>query len=222
MKIILTVTTGVLAVGVTLYSGLMHGRIRHEFGLGRDLTEQTRLVESLPKSFGVLSDGRPAWVLAGEPKRMADEVVQLLECAGHFQASYRSTLRPEWIVQVLLMVGPSGPLLVHSPGVCYPAAGNVKIGEVDVLKLRSEEGRVLELRVMHFTRPNLDGVTLRVGYTFSNGYDWESPTNVRQYFAGEPFLYKLQLQTMLPSGYELTEDQDPISEFAKHFHMPLE
>ena len=221
MKITLTLIAGVMAVGITLYSGLLHGRIRHEFGLGQDLTEQTRYVESLPKSFGALSDGRPAWVSAGEPKQMADEVVQLLECVGHFQAAYRSTLHPNWIVQVLLMVGPSGPLLVHSPGVCYPAAGNVKIGEDEVLKFRSAKGSIFELRVMNFTRSNLDGTKLRVGYTFSNGQNWENPIDARRHFAGEPFLYKLQFQTMLPSDHEIIEDQDPIRDFARHFHVPL-
>ena len=79
-------------------------RIRHEFGLGQDLTEQVGLITSLPSEFGQTEDGRPAWVMVGEPKPMADEVVEMLECAGHYQAAYRSTLHPEWLVQLLVMV----------------------------------------------------------------------------------------------------------------------
>ena len=78
MKIVLTLLIGMLAIGATLYSGLLHGRIRHEFGFGQDLTEQVSLVESLPSEFGQTEDGRPAWIRVGEPQPLAEEVVELL------------------------------------------------------------------------------------------------------------------------------------------------
>ena len=101
MKIVLTLLVVMMAIGATLYSGLLHGRIRHEFGLGQDLTEQVRLITSLPSEFGQTADGRPAWIRSGDPKPLGDEVVEMLECAGHYQAAYRSTLHPEWLVQLL-------------------------------------------------------------------------------------------------------------------------
>ena len=57
MKIVLTLLVVMMAIGATLYSGLLHGRIRHEFGLRQELTEQVRLVESLPSEFGRTVDG---------------------------------------------------------------------------------------------------------------------------------------------------------------------
>ena len=110
MKTVVTLLCGILSIGATLYSGLLHGRIRHELGLGQDLTKQVRLVESLRPEFGQTEDGRPAWVMVGERKKLTDEVVNLLECAGYYQVAYQSTLHPEWVVQLLVMVGPSGPL----------------------------------------------------------------------------------------------------------------
>ena len=219
MKIVFTLLVSTIAIGATLYSGLLHGRIRHEFGLGQDLTEQVRLLKSLPSEFGQTEDGRPAWIRAGEPKRMNDEVVDLLECAGHYQAAYRSTLHPEWLVQLLVMVGPSGPLLVHSPDVCYPASGNTFLSGPDLLKVQTASGKNQELQVMMFKQGRLEGRKVRVGYAFSDGGVWENPKNARREYAGAPFLFKLQLHTMLRSDHQLTEDQDPLAEFLRHFHL---
>ena len=219
MKIVLTLLIGMMAIGATLYSGLLHGRIRHEFGLGQDLTEQVGLITSLPSEFGQTEDGRPAWVMVGEPKPMADEVVEMLECAGHYQAAYRSTLHPEWLVQLLVMVGPSGPLLVHSPDVCYPASGNKFLSGPEFLKVQAASGKDQALQVMMFKQRKLEGRQVRVGFAFSEGGEWNGPSNARLEYAGAPFLYKLQLHTTLPGDYELTEDQDPLAEFMRHFQM---
>ena len=219
MKIVLTLLIVTTAIGATLYSGLLHGRIRHEFGLGQDLTEQVRLVTSLPSEFGQTEDGRPAWIRDGDPKPMAVEVVEMLECAGHYQAAYRSTLHPEWLVQLLVMVGPSGPLLIHSPDVCYPASGNTFLSGPEFLKVQTASGRNQALQVMMFKQGKLEGRKVRVGFAFSEGGVWGSPQNARREYAGAPFLYKLQLHTTLPSDYQLTEDQDPLAEFMRHFHL---
>ena len=219
MKIVLTLFIGMLAIGVTVYSGLLHGRIRHEFGLGQDLTEQASLVESLPSEFGQTEDGRPAWIRVGEPKNMDEEVVEMLECAGYYQAAYRSTLHPEWLVQLLVMVGPSGPLLIHSPDVCYPASGNTFLSGPEFVNQQTADGQDRELQVMMFKQRKLEGRKVRVGFAFSEGENWSSPLNARRVYAGAPFLYKLQLHTTLPSDYQLTEDQDPLADFIRHFHL---
>lgn len=219
MKIVLTLLVVMMAIGATLYSGLLHGRIRHEFGLGQDLTEQVRLVESLPSEFGQTEDGRPAWIRVGEPKPMGDEVVEMLECAGYYQTAYRSTLHPEWLVQLLLLVGPSGPLLVHSPEACYPAAGNAFLSGPDLVNEQTPDGEDRELQVMMFKQKKLEGREVRVGFAFSEGEKWSSPQNARRVYAGAPFLFKLQLHTVLPTGSQVTEGQDPLAEFIRHFQM---
>ena len=219
MKIIITTILGVLAIGATVYSGVQHGKIRHTNGFGQDLTEQVRLVESLPAKFGETEDGRPAWVMVGERKQLSDEVVELLECAGHYQASYRSTLHPEWIVQLLVMVGPSGPLTTHRPEACYPAAASQLISGPDRLEVKLPEGRSFELQATMFKQRRLEGFIARVGYAFSKGDGWTSPSVAREHFAGEPYLYKMQLHTILPSDFEVTEEQDPLAEFTRDFRL---
>lgn len=217
MKIVLSILIGVIAIGATLYSGLLHGRIRHEFGLGQDLTEQVRLVESLPSEFGQTEDGRSAWVMVGEKEELTEEVVDLLECVGHHQATYRSTLHPEWVVQLLVMVGPSGPLLVHSPEVCYPAAGNKYVSGPDKLQIELSEEKKAVLKTMMFKRGNLRSQSVRVGYSFSDGSSWVAPENERRALAGALFLYKIQLHAVLPNDTSITEDGDPLAEFARCF-----
>ena len=217
MKIIFTALICSLAIGSTIYSGVLHGRIRHKFGLGQDLTDKVRLVENLPSKFGVLEDGRPAWVMLGKPQKLDDEVVDLLECSGYFQASYRSTLRPEWCVQLLVLVGPSGPLLVHTPEVCYPAVGNKYISGPDPLEIRLSEEKQAALKIMMFKRGNLRSRTIRVGYAFSDGDGWVAPENERNALAGSLFLYKVQLHAVLPYDSSITEDGDPLAEFARCF-----
>ena len=219
MKIVLTMLVAMVAIGATLYSGLLHGRIRHEFGLGQDLTEQVRLVTSLPSEFGQIEDGRPAWVMVGEQQVLADEVVEMLECAGHYQASYRSTLHPDWLVQLLLLVGPSGPLLIHSPDVCYPASGNTFLSGPEFVEAQAVTGERRALQVMMFKQRKLEGRKVRVGFAFSTGAEWDCPQDARRKYAGTPFLYKLQLHTTLPSDYQFTETKDPMVEFMRHFQL---
>lgn len=219
MKIFIALFFGILALGATIYSGLLHGRIRHVYGFGQDLTEQVRLVESLPSEFGQTEDGRPAWVMVGERQAMPSEVVEMLECAAHYQAAYRSTLHPDWLVQLLVMVGPSGPLLVHSPDVCYPASGNKLLSGPEMVDVQAKGGDKQTLQVMMFKQRKLEGRKVRVGFAFSAGKEWDSPLNARRAYAGAPFIYKIQLHIELPSSYQLTEGQDPLVHFMRQFQM---
>jgi hypothetical protein len=221
MKNIITTILGLMAICVTIFSGMLHGRIRHEFGLGQDLTKQVKLVESLPPAFGETEDGRPAWVMVGDRRELDAEVVEMLECVGYYQAAYRSTLHPEWVVQLLVLVGPAGPLLVHSPEVCYPAAGNKYLSGPTPLEVTTNGGESSKLLVMMFKQGGLEGAKIRVGYAYSTGDEWQSPVDARRQFAGAPYLYKLQLHAVLPRGNEIIEDQDPISDFTQHFHVPF-
>ena len=150
---------------------------------------------------------------------MAAEVVEMLECAGHYQAAYRSTLHPDWLVQLLVIVGPSGPLLIHSPDVCYPASGNTFVSGPDWIEVHAATGEKRSLQVMMFKQRKLEGRKVRVGYAFSKGDAWRSPQNARREYAGAPFLFKIQLHTTLPSDYQLTEDQDPLADFMQHVQM---
>jgi hypothetical protein len=222
MKNIITTILGLMAICVTIFSGMLHGRIRYEFGLGQDLTEQVKVVESLPPEFGQTEDGRPAWVMVGEQQELDDEVVELLECSGYYQAAYRSTLHPEWVVQLLLMVGPSGPLLVHSPDVCYPAAGNQLLSGPERVEVTLSGGESAELQAMMFKQWRLEGAKVRVGYAFSTGKEWQSPTDARRHFAGAPYLYKMQLHTTLPADFKLSDKVDPIAYFVSSFGSPAQ
>ena len=220
MKIILTLLTSALAVGATLYSGLLHGRIRHEFGLGEDLTEQVRLVKSLPSEFGQTEDGRPAWVIVGEPQALDDDIVDLLECAGHYQAMYRSTLRPDWVVQLLVMVGPPGPLLGHSPAVCYPASGARYLSGPERVEFANENEEDVELQVMLFEQGKLYKRRVKVGYAFSVGENFLSPDNIWMTLGRAPYLYKIQLHCALPPGNEIDDVQDdPLVAFMGDFQL---
>ncbi len=223
MKTVITILLGIAAIVATLSSGVLHGRIRHKFGLGEDLTQQVRWVESLPSEIGTLPDGRPAWVRVGDPQELTEEVVGMLECAGYYQAMYQSSVNPEYRVSLLILVGPSGPLLVHSPEVCYPASGNQYLSGPDQVEVRTSDGRKAELQTMMFKNGGLVGGKSRVGYAFSvDGEQWSSPKNARQLFAGQPFLYKMQLHATLPADFQVSDDNDPLEKFIEAFTLTPE
>ena len=89
--------------------------------------------------------------------------------------------------------------------------------EQERLAVSSPNGELSELQVLMFKEEKLEGRKIRVGFAFSTGESWRSSQDARLIYAGAPFLYKLQLHTSLPSDYQLTEDQDPLAEFMRHF-----
>ena len=219
MKTGLRILLAVLAISATLYSGVNHGLMRHDMGFAPDLALQVKYLETMPSEFGQTPDGRPAWVLVGEKTQLGDEIVEILECNGNVVGLYQSSLNPRILVHVTLLVGPSGPLLVHSPEVCYPSRGNKKLSDPKLIKVRGPNGEAGSFKEVRFLSQGLNPRQIIVGYAFSTGEGWATPKNERLSLAGSPFLYKVQLHCELPNDSGIEDETHPLELFLSDFYF---
>ncbi len=178
---------GVL-VGITLLSGYVHGRLSNRWGPPADMLAAAKRFEKLPKQFG-------QWRMNSSSK-MTEHVVTMLECAGYINGSFINDHTGEQ-VNAFIILGPPGPVSVHTPEVCYSSRhydiegkrARVKIGEGKGL----DEFWALTLKS---TDVNKD--MLRVYYAWSDSEHWNAPESPRFTYGGSGMLFKIQLAAYLP------------------------
>jgi hypothetical protein len=99
-------------------------------------------------------------------------------------------------VDMVVLVGETGPLSTHSPEVCYSSREYQVVSEPESQKIESAAGPA-EFLSMTLSSDGLDGSLLRVWYAWHNGTQWRAPRNARIALRAEPFLYKIQIATYL-------------------------
>lgn len=176
---------GALLLAGTLASGWLHGKMAHRWG--RD--------EALQQAGGKLRQGLPAkigpWRLL-RTNKPDQTVVDVLQCAAYLHGIYTNEQTGENI-SVALVSGPSGPISVHSPEICYSSKDYEIAGEREKFTVTDASGRKHALWQLYAnsreaTRPNL-----RVMFAWSDGTAWQATRRPRFAYAGLPVLYKIQL-----------------------------
>ena len=208
-KAIGSLMVGVLAIALTLGSGVLHGRIRHAGGLAADLTDEIEALNKLPKTFG-------RWELV-KPVEFDERVVEVLECSGYHQAEYRNTLDDTRVFATVLL-GPSGPIAVHTPEVCMPSQNSKQVGKTETWETPQAIGKSKpELKMATFKSSGLNQHLTRIAYAWTMDGNWETPQNPRSEYAGKPYLYKVQVATSKPTGYDFEKQTDPLTDFLPAF-----
>jgi len=173
-----------LLVG-TLASGWLHGNSARRWGPTDALDNAaTRLQGALPAQLG-------PWRLA---KQHAPEegVAEVLQCAAYFHGVYSNDETGE-TVGIALVAGPSGPISVHTPEICYSALDYEMAGQRQRVAVNDKNGQTHSLWQVHANSRHASRPNRRVLYGWSSGRAWEAPAGPRFAFAGLPVLYKLQL-----------------------------
>jgi len=149
-------------------------------------------LSSAPASFG-------EWQLKSD-QQLDDRTVKILRCAGHLNRRYANTATGE-VVDLILLVGPAGPLLAHTPDVCMEsrefeqieASGPVAISDTG-------NARNVFLKTAYRAR-TLEGQNLRLYYGWSRDLQkWEGPDQPRMAMGDAPMLYKMQVSSVKPSS----------------------
>lgn len=107
------------------------------------------------------------------------------------------------IVSVLLIVGRPGPVAVHSPDVCYPAAG-YEASEAPVhQRVTAKNGTTAEFWKVDFRKEMVPiPGRLRIYWAWRGSGGWSAPLTPRLAFAREDCLYKLYVVRSLPPSPE--------------------
>ena len=174
---------------MTLVSGTMQGQATFRWGTPPELEEAADRLASLSLS-------NRSWNLI-EQQSVDPIALRLLRSAGYLQHVYENGATKE-LVTVAIFAGPTGPMVAHTPVVCYSANDYEVIAGPDQASITADDGVSHELFVLTLQSNDVHQDRLRIYYGWSNGEGgFQAPDNPRIAFADDSFIYRIQAATRL-------------------------
>jgi len=194
-----------VALAMTAGTALVHGRLTNRWGQPEGMLAAVARVDAFPRQIG-------EWQ-AEDSSELSSGTVEMLQCQGYMQRNYTHQKTQE-TVSVALLVGPPGPMSVHTPEVCYPRRNFQITKDPERLSLAGDD----QIWGITLRSPQLDARTLRVYYAWTDGKQWEAPDEPRLAFAGRDYLLKIQLASYVEARSAAAQS-DPCLKFL-HDAMP--
>jgi Protein of unknown function (DUF3485) len=192
-----------LAVLITLAGGVLYGSYVQRWNAPAELSGAATWLKEFPGEIG-------NWK-AVEELPIGEHSLQMLECAGYISRRYVNQDSGQSI-QLAIMLGPPGPIAVHTPEICYSSRAYEMESERALTPLEVSPNRRHSFWRLDFSTRNAFADGLRVYYAWGLGSEWKASDSPRFEFAGSPLLYKLQLASSVSP--RLSEDAaDPGQEF---------
>jgi uncharacterized protein DUF3485 len=188
-------------IGILLITsvGYVYGRLSQRWGPSPNLQAAADHLQTFPKQLG-------DWNFL-EELSMEESTVDMLECAGYVLRRYQNQTTGD-TVTITIIVGPPGPIAVHTPEICYSSrAYSIK----DKRKIISFDNGTSEPHTFWqtaFRSTRIATNIQHVYYAWSTGDTWQASKRPRYQFGGLPMLYKIQL-----AGTLATSDRDPCKQF---------
>jgi Protein of unknown function (DUF3485) len=192
-----------VVVGITIATGIVHGRLTQRWGPVPDLIAAAKHLDSFPKEFG-------DWqFVANEP--MDAGTINMLSCAGYVNRQYVNRKSGQKVF-IAILLGPAGPIAVHTPEVCY-SSRDYEISQARrPVTLQDAHGKSHSFWTTSFNPNTPTADQLHVYYAWNGSGVWEASTSPRFEFAGKRMLYKLQLASLLPTAAQ-NQTNDPCQDF---------
>jgi Protein of unknown function (DUF3485) len=192
LSIALILTTG----GV----GYWHGKLSARWGVAPDVQQAGAKLHELPETFG-------DWKLYKE-EELAKEAAEELHCYSSVQRVY---IHEKSGVQVsfVILFGPVGPISVHTPEICYSSSDYSVATQREPMIVPATSGENDQLWDLRLKATRITGQPLRVVYGWTSNGIWQASKRPRFSFAGQPYLYKLQIAMVVPpvdSKFDYCED----------------
>jgi hypothetical protein len=163
-----------------LICGLAHGLMTNRWTGSEQLKVLAQSLERLPANVG-------PW--QGEDLEIQSR--HLSGLAGHI---YRRYVHQQTgaAVSLFAVCGPTGPVAIHTPDVCYEASG-YQVAPKTKATVTTTMGQALgEFFTSRLTMSKAsDHKDLRIYWGWTAGSGWSAPENPRLLFAGQPALIKL-------------------------------
>jgi len=196
----------ILVLVLTSLSGVIQGRMSNRWGPPRDVLAVAEKLNDIPGQFG-------SWQLESSDE-IAQPILTMLECTGYIFRTYVNQETGE-TVRVSVFSGPSGPMSVHTPEICYSSRDYTTHEERRLVPIEIE-GSNEDFWALTLRSNSIDADMLRVYYSWNTGDHWSAPEDSRFKFASSPFLYKIQLASYLPPRADVETD-DPCRRFLQDF-----
>jgi hypothetical protein len=192
-----------VAVLITLTGGILYGNYSQRWNTSAEMQVAVSHLGSFPREVGI-------WK-AVEDLPIEESALQMLECKGHLNRRYVNEETGKSL-QLAIMLGPPGPIAVHTPEICYSSRAYELTDERAEAVLEASSGKRHSFWKVDFTTRNAMADGLRVYYAWGDGGNWNASSSPRFEFAGAPLLYKLQLASYV-SSYAGDDGPDPGRQF---------
>jgi hypothetical protein len=162
-------------------------------------------VSRLPETIG-------AWRME-KSDPLSENVMQILGCRAQQSRVYADDQTGDQVALTLL-VGDAGPLVAHTPDVCYSSTDFEIAEPAGAEVIRGSGARADTFDRATFRSRSLDGRKQRVYYAWRK-FDgpWQVPPNPRLALGGQPMLYKLQLAGEAQETAGNSPQSDPVRRF---------
>ena len=127
----------------------------------------------------------------------------MLQCTGNLVSTYVDSSQPNRQVNMIYLVGPAGPLAVHTPEVCYGSNNYQVVERARSKTITDVDGKQHAFSVITFRENRAGNRRLRVYYGWNRDREWVAPSIPRTAFAGVRSLHKLQIATHLEGDEEV-------------------
>lgn len=201
----------VAVIAVTVVSGVIQGQMSYRWGKPIDMLAAATKLRETPDKFG-------PWVLE-ESGKLDPEVAKILESAGSIVRTYvcqDTGVR----VQVAVLLGPTGPTVVHTPDICYSSQDYQIPQKLTPWEFSDGESMNEFLGMTLESKQLASGGMLRTYHAWSAGHEWSAPTTKAarlMKFAAARYLYKIQIACPLIELADAGTDKDPGRVFLRDF-----
>jgi len=197
----------------TLVTGWLQGSFTNRWGPRLDAN---RAADSLQRA-SLIEIGN--WRLRREAP-FAPDVLKMLQCPAHISRVYEHQQTGD-LVTLTVIIGPPGPVSVHTPEICYSSRDYTLDGERRKVSVSNSQGVNHTFWDLPLKANSLDGTPLRVLYGWSSGTFWEAAQYPRFSYGGLPHLYKLQM-AVSANSVSTSTGFDPARDFLNSFLPQLQ
>lgn len=191
----------VLVVILAIGSGLVHGWLDGRWSSGPDLASIGERLNKLPEALG-------DWVLLRH-QEMPANALQMLRCYGHTLRVYQHS-KTGAQVTIAVLLGPRGPIAVHTPEICYSGQGVKQAKERQSVPIKAN-GLAHSVWQLNFLSKSDSSPALEVFYAWSDGGAWQASKYPRFWLTSR--LYKFQLAGPPPASGEQSACVDFLQNF---------
>lgn len=205
-------TTGIVASFCLIAAGgVAHGLMTNRWDRPNESKVIAERFESFPRRVG-------EWELKST-NEMSAKTLKMLECDGYLTRTYVNGVTRE-TVTVAVLLGPPGPMGVHTPEICYSSHKYSIEQPRQAAEFTGTDGESDELWRLTLRSRDLHSHRLRVYYGWSTDGTWQATASPRFSFAGDPFLVKLQIAGQVSRADDSTTP-DPCLSFLEEFTPQL-
>lgn len=175
------------ALLLTIFGATIQGRYAYRWAIPTALPSAVHQLSTIPHNF---QDCKCVYTL-----KFKEETIRLLQCSGYINYIFENTKTGQ-LVNLAIIVGPSGPTSVHTPEICFSTKNYDIQSPRTQFHIRNKD----EFWNVNFRSLDPGMGLLTVVYAWFGSNSWVATENPRITLNKYPFLYKLQIASQLTAS----------------------